>query len=46
MVFKYFENENELSEFLENMQENYTFEELQSTFSMLYCGYGDWRLDE
>ena len=46
MIFKYFENDNELSEFLENVQEKYSFEELENTFSVLYCGYGDRSLPE
>jgi len=46
MIFKYFENDSELSDFLENLQENYRVEELWETFALLYSGFGDYDLEE
>jgi hypothetical protein len=46
MIFKYFEGDNELGDFLECLQEAYSFEDLENIFTILYAGYGEYILDE
>lgn len=39
MLYKYFDGDNELGDFLESLQDQYTFTELEEMLTVLYLGY-------
>jgi hypothetical protein len=39
MLYKYFEGDNGLGDFLEGLQDKYTFSEVEEMLTVLYLGY-------
>lgn len=39
MLYKYFEGDNDLGDFLERLQDEYSFSELEEMLTVLYLGY-------
>ena len=48
MLYKYFDGDNELGDFLQSLQNGYSFNELEDMLTVLYLGYrvGEAVLDE